>query len=314
MTRPVRIGNAHGFWGDRLQAAAEMLAQEPDLNFVTLDFLAEVSMSILAVQRSRDPAAGWPRDFAEIVRSLAPYWRSGGRCHLVTNAGGLNPLGCARACREILEAAGCADRKIVVVCGDDVLDQVRHSDPEDNLLRNMDTGQPISSIKDRIVTANAYLGARPIADALAQGADLVITGRVADPDAYLSPDVTLSLLGVEVEDFGENRVAVRGACGRAAPPTYKVSATYQDGFRAHGELTVFGADACAKARAAAERSWRGWRQMGLCFARRLSNAWAQGAAARKASMRRMRNSLQKSFSAFLWQTTRARPWIASPAS
>lgn len=347
MPRPVRIGNAHGFWGDRLEAAAEMLAREPDLDFVTLDFLAEVSMSILAVQRSRDPAAGWPRDFAEIVRSIAPYWRTGGRCRIVTNAGGLNPAGCAQACREILHAAGCGDRKIAIVRGDDVLDRLHNSNVEDRLLRNMDTGQPISAIKDRIVTANAYLGARPIADALAQGADLVVTGRVADPsltvgpcahwfnwrwddwdrlagatvaghliecgtqltggiatdwlqtpdvarmgfpivevnadgscvvtkprdtggrvceatvkeqllyeigdpDAYLSPDVTLSLLRVEVEDLGGNRVAVRGARGRPAPPTYKVSATYQDGFRAHGELAVFGADAYAKARCAGE--------------------------------------------------------------
>ncbi len=75
MPQPVRIGNAHGFWGDRLEAAAEMLALEPDLDFLTLDFLAEVSMSILALQRSRDPKAGWPRDFAEVIRSIAPYWR-----------------------------------------------------------------------------------------------------------------------------------------------------------------------------------------------------------------------------------------------
>ena len=76
MSRPVRIGNAiSGFWGDRLDAAREMLALEPELDFLTLDFLAEVSMSILALQRSRDPEAGWPRDFVEIVRSIAPYWR-----------------------------------------------------------------------------------------------------------------------------------------------------------------------------------------------------------------------------------------------
>src|ERR1700758_973715 len=115
MPQTVRIGNAHGFWGDRLDAAAEMLALEPDLDFLTLDFLAEVSMSILAVQRSRDPEAGWPRDFAEIVRSIAPYWRDGGRCRIVTNAGGLNPAGCARACGEILRAAGCPDQKTAVV-------------------------------------------------------------------------------------------------------------------------------------------------------------------------------------------------------
>ena len=85
MSQAVRIGNAHGFWGDRLDAAAEMLAWEPDLDFVTLDFLAEVSMSILAMQRAKDPEAGWPRDVVEVVRSLAPYWRNGGRCRFITN-------------------------------------------------------------------------------------------------------------------------------------------------------------------------------------------------------------------------------------
>ena len=74
----------------------------PTLDFLTLDFLAEVSMSILAQQRSRDPQAGWPRDFLEIVRSIAPYWRDGGRCRVIANAGGLNPPGCARACCEAL--------------------------------------------------------------------------------------------------------------------------------------------------------------------------------------------------------------------
>ena len=346
MSRPVRIGNAHGFWGDRLGAAAEMLALEPDLDFLTLDFLAEVSMSVLALQRSRDPTGGWPRDFLTIVRSLAPYWRGGGRCRVITNAGGLDPMGCARACREVLQDTGCGGRTIAVVSGDDVLEDIRAADADDDLLRNMDTGEPLAAVRDRLVTANAYLGAEPIAQALARGVDLVITGRVADPsltvaacahafdwpwdawhrlagatvaghliecgtqvcggistdwlqtpdvgrigfpvaevaedgscvitkprgtggcvcqrtvkeqllyeigdpNAYLSPDVTLSLLSLQVEDEGDNRVRLHGARGQPAPPCYKVSATYQDGFRAEGQLTVFGPDAVAKARRAA---------------------------------------------------------------
>jgi hypothetical protein len=371
MPRPVRIGNAHGFWGDRLDAAAEMLALEPDLDFLTLDFLAEVSMSILALQRSRDPKAGWPRDFADVVRSIAPYWRDGGRCRLVTNAGGLNPMGCAQACNEILREAGCGDRTVAVVSGDDVLDLVR-AVSNDDLLRNLDTGRPITDVKDRLVTANAYLGSRPVADALAQGADLVITGRVADPSltvgpcahwfgwawdewdrlagatvaghliecgtqltggiatdwlqtpdvacigfpivevaddgtcvvtkprgsggrvceetvkeqllyeignpgAYLSPDVTLSLLAIEVEDLGGDRVAIRGARGRPAPPTYKVSATYQDGFRAQGELTVFGPDAYVKARRAGEMVLAGLASRGTSFRESLVECVGAGA-------------------------------------
>lgn len=347
MTRPVRIANAHGFWGDRLDAAAEMLSLEPDLDFLTLDFLAEVSMSILAVQRSRDPQAGWPRDFLEITRSIAPYWRDGGRCRVITNAGGLNPMGCARACWEVLHEAGCTGRTIAVVTGDDVLHWIRRGDADGELWRNLDTGEPLDRVRDRLVTANAYLGGQPMAEALARGADLVITGRVADPsltvaacalafgwawndwdrlagatvaghliecgtqvtggiatdwlqtpevsrigfpivevsadgscvvtkprgtggrvtevivkeqlvyeigdpDAYLSPDVTVSFLSLRLEEDGVDRVRVSGAKGRPAPPDYKVSATYQDGFRAQGQLTVFGADAVAKARRAAE--------------------------------------------------------------
>ena len=91
VTNPVRIGNAQAFWGDRSSAAAEMLAREPGLDYLTLDYLAEVSMSLLAKERERDPAAGYPRDFVEVVRSLAPYWAGGGRCRLIANAGGLNP-------------------------------------------------------------------------------------------------------------------------------------------------------------------------------------------------------------------------------
>ena len=99
MSTPVRIGNAQAFWGDRTAAPAEFLAQEPGLDYLTLDYLAEVSLSILALQRDRDPSLGYARDILDVVQSLTPYWRDGGRCRLVTNAGGLNPEGCAGGCR-----------------------------------------------------------------------------------------------------------------------------------------------------------------------------------------------------------------------
>src|SRR3954468_4829488 len=98
----VRIGNAQAFWGDRTDAAAEMLAREPALDYLTMDYLAEVSMSILAMQREREPSAGYARDFVDVIRSLVPYWSNGGRCKLISNAGGLNPQGCVAACREVL--------------------------------------------------------------------------------------------------------------------------------------------------------------------------------------------------------------------
>jgi hypothetical protein len=338
----LRIGNAHAFWGDRADAAAEMLAGEPELDYVTLDYLAEVSMSILAMQRERDPAAGFARDFLDVIQSLAPDWARGGRCKLVTNAGGLNPRGCADAVRAALERAGCRVLKIGVVSGDDVLDQVRGGGRNVDAFRNLDTGADVVEVRGRLITANAYLGAAPIVEALASGADIVISGRVADPSMvvapcihhfawndgalnqlagatvaghliecgtqvtggistdwlsvpgpgdigfpivevaedgscvvtkprgsgghvtvatvkeqlvyeigdpanYLSPDVAVSFLNLSVDNLARDRVRVAGAIGKSRPDTLKVSATYRDGFRAAGTLTVVGRDAREKA-------------------------------------------------------------------
>src|SRR3954471_9176483 len=115
MTRPIRIGNAQGFWGDRVDAAAELLARETALDYLTLDYLAEVSLSILAIQRDRDPSLGYAQDLVEVVRSLAPYWRNGGSCRLISNGGGLNPLGCARACASALREVGAPSISIGIV-------------------------------------------------------------------------------------------------------------------------------------------------------------------------------------------------------
>ncbi|MDA1018458.1 MAG: acyclic terpene utilization AtuA family protein, partial [Planctomycetota bacterium] len=146
MRQPLRIGNAQAFWGDRGDAAAEMLSREPELDYLTMDYLAEVSMSILALQRERDPNAGFARDFVDVVRSLAPYWSSGGRCRLIVNAGGLNPRGCADACRTALDEAGCRSLSIGVVKGDDVLEIVRAScgDSAVQNFRNLDTRDGIN--------------------------------------------------------------------------------------------------------------------------------------------------------------------------
>lgn len=186
--KTVRIGNAQAFWGDRTQAAAEVLACEPELDYLTLDYLAEVSMSILALQRERDATAGFARDFVDVVRSLAPYWSTGGKCRVISNAGGLNPRGCAEACRAALEEAGCPALRIGIVTGDDVLSIVRNAAAgATGEFTNLDTGEPIRQVRDRLVTANAYVGAAPIVEALAMGTDIVITGRVADPSLTVGP-------------------------------------------------------------------------------------------------------------------------------
>lgn len=181
----IRIGNAQGFWGDCPEAASRMLQQQPDLDYITLDYLAEVSMSIMAIQRDKDPSAGYARDFLDVVRSLVPYWRQGHRVKLIANAGGLNPMGCAKACQQVLHQAGCPKR-IGVVDGDDVLPFVK-TNPNEPLFHNLENQKPLKEIFGNLVTANAYLGSRPIAEAILEGAEIIITGRIADPSLTVAP-------------------------------------------------------------------------------------------------------------------------------
>jgi len=185
----IRVGNAQAFWGDRPSAAWELIAQEPDLDYLTMDYLAEVSMSILASQRERDPKLGYARDFVQVVSGLAEYWASGGRCRLIANAGGLNPMACAQACIEALEKAGCRSMKIGVVTGDDVLGALMATDLGVEVFSNLDSAAPLLEVRDRLVTANAYMGCEGIVEALRAGADIVITGRVADPSMVVAPCV-----------------------------------------------------------------------------------------------------------------------------
>jgi hypothetical protein len=184
-TSPVlNIGNAQAFWGDDPDAPARLVAQAPGLDVLTLDYLAEVSMSILAKQRDRDPSAGYARDVLGVVQSLAPHWRGGRKLRLVTNAGGLNPRGCAERCAATLREAGCGGLKVGLVTGDDVLPLLRECPAE---FPHLETREPLSTVRDSLVTANAYLGAAGIVDALCAGADIVITGRVADPSLTVAP-------------------------------------------------------------------------------------------------------------------------------
>lgn len=344
--RTVKIGNAQGFWGDQPSAPSRLMQQEPSLDYLTLDYLSEVSLSIMAIQREKDPLLGYARDFIEVIKSLAPLWKKGSKTRLICNAGGLNPRACAAACAEALRNAGCAGVKIGIISGDDVLSIVQAT-PSNTHFNNLETGKPISTIANKLITANAYMGAMPLVKALQQGAQIVIGGRIADPSLtvaacihefgwspsdyhklagatvaghliecgtqvtggisnrwlefpdsahigfpiaeidemgdlvitkpaktggavtletvkeqllyeigdpgnYLSPDVTVSFLGLKLEQQSQNRVRVSGAIGSAPPATYKVSACYRAGFRAEAMLTVVGHDAVKKARCAGQ--------------------------------------------------------------
>ncbi len=184
--RSVRIGNGCGFWGDNLDAPL-VLAERGGLDYLTLEYLAELTMSILALQKQRDPEAGFAGDFLDVLERLGPTLRARPQLKIVTNAGGMNPSACARRARQVLARAGLADARVAVVTGDDLLPRVDQLLEAGHPFTNLDTGEPLAAVRPRLVSANAYLGARPIADALRLGARVVITGRVADAALTVGP-------------------------------------------------------------------------------------------------------------------------------
>jgi hypothetical protein len=189
LKRSILIANGQGFWGDSVDAPQRLLETQPDLDYLTLDYLAEVSLSILAVQRQQNPGLGYARDFLGVLPRLAAHWKAGGHCKVVANAGGLNPQACAEAVVAALRDAGCSGRRVGLVAGDDVLQLARDPGLDADAFRNLETGEPIASIADRLTTANAYLGAAGIVEALREGASVVVTGRVADPSLAVAPCV-----------------------------------------------------------------------------------------------------------------------------
>jgi hypothetical protein len=330
--RIVRIGGASGAWGDSPRAIPQLLKAQPD--YLMMDYLAEVTMSLLARARLKDPAHGFPPDFVGYLKPYLTQIEQLGT-KIVSNAGGVNPA----ACKAALEAA-CAEAgvalKIAMVDGDDLIPQI------DELRATVREHVSGASLPDRLLTANAYLGALPIKAALDAGADIVVTGRCADsalalgilmhefgwsesdydllaagslvghllecgpqatggnhtdwqdvpgwedigypiaechadgsfvltkpegtggmitpgvaaeqtlyeigdPAAYILPDVIADFSNVVVRQSGENRVSFSGARGRAPTASYKVSATYQDGYRAVATISIVGPDAVAKA-------------------------------------------------------------------
>jgi hypothetical protein len=184
----IRIGNAAGFLGDNLDAP-RLLAEVGDLAYLTLEYLAELTLSILARVREKNPAAGYAGDFLEVLKSLLPALAGQPKLKIVTNAGGMNPASCARAAAAVLATAGLNDVAIGVVSGDDVLSEIPRLQAAGCKLENFDTGEQLDTTKVPLVSANAYLGAKPIVDALAAGAQIVITGRVADASLTVGPAV-----------------------------------------------------------------------------------------------------------------------------
>jgi len=345
----VRIANGAGFLGDWLDAPRR-LVERAEVDYLTIEHLAELTMSILARLREKDPSSGYAEDFLVILKSLTPALQQQSQLKIIANSGGMNPPACVRESAKILVAANLGDTPLGCVTGDDLLPRLSELMAAGCEFKNLDTGQPLAEILSPaqspqrpapLVSANAYLGARPIADALAGGARIVVTGRVADasltvgpavhhfgwkwdewnklagasvaghliecgaqatggysalweqydladvgypiaeidaggeavitkpagsggavsrrtvveqlvyeigdPRHYLTPDVDCDFTTVTVAETGPDRVAVRGAAGRPAPDSYKVSLAYRDGWMASGTLLVFGPDCREKA-------------------------------------------------------------------
>src|SRR4051812_37980182 len=175
----VRIGNGCGFWGDNLDAPVR-LAATGNLDYLTLEYLAELTMSILAVQKQKDASAGYAHDFIDVLGRLAPILKDQPRLKIVTNAGGMNPQGCAAKALEVLAKAGLSGTRIGIVSGDDLMPRLDELIAAGHTLNHLDTGEPLTTIRGKVVSANAYLGAEPIVQALKGRARIIITGRVAD--------------------------------------------------------------------------------------------------------------------------------------
>jgi hypothetical protein len=340
MDRIVRIGCGAGFWGDSPEGPAQ-LVRSGLIDYLVMDYLAEITMSILARMKAKRADLGYATDFVTMVMKPLAREIAERRIRVVTNAGGVNPQACRDALLAVFREAG-VDLKVAVVLGDDLSGSAERYRAED--VREMFSGAPLP---ERLASVNAYLGAFPIAAALDAGADVVITGRavdsavvlgplvhefgwrptdydllsagslaghvvecgaqatggiftdwrevsgwddmgfpiaecaadgsfvvtkpegtgglvstrtvaeqivyeVGDPTRYILPDVVADWSAVRLEQIGPDRVRVSGALGTPPTATYKVSATYADGYRANVTMMIAGREAAAKARATGE--------------------------------------------------------------
>ena len=343
--KTVLIANGQGFWGDSLLGPKRLVSEGP-LDYLTLDYLAEVTMSIMQKQRLRNPELGYATDFVSMLKEILPTCKEKG-IKVIANAGGVNPQGCLKAIKEVVKELGLTGIKIGIVEGDDILDQIPELMKSGETFKNLDTGEGVEQVLSRMSSANVYIGAKPIADALAQGADIVVTGRATDPSVvlapliyefgwsmddfdklaagtvmghilecgaqctggnycdwksvpdfarigypvveakadgtfvvtkhegtgglvnidttssqllyelgdpkgYLGPDCQTDFTTIQLEQDGENRVRVSGIKGSAPTPTYKVSMSYENGYKIVGTLTYTAPDAVQKAELAAQ--------------------------------------------------------------
>jgi hypothetical protein len=184
MKEKVRVASGQGFWGDLLSAPVEQ-ARGGQIDYLMLDYLAEVTMSILQKQKSRDPNAGYARDFVDLMREILPDCVEK-NIRVTANAGGVNVEGCAEAVRKVAQELG-LKLKIGLIKGDDILPRLDEMLEKGVSFVNMDTGEDLRTIRDKVQSANVYLGAKPLVEALGKGAQIVIGGRLTDTGLTLAP-------------------------------------------------------------------------------------------------------------------------------
>lgn len=343
--KTIRIAAGQGFWGDWTEAPLQQVQKGP-IDYLILDYLAELTMSILAKQKAKDASLGYAKDFIDLVERLAPEIINK-NIKIIANAGGLNPQACAVALQKKLNQKFEGSFKVAAVFGDNITDSIESLQQKNQKFVHLDSGailaETLSATKQKVVSANAYLGSAPIVEALKEGANIIVTGRVADaslalapmiyefswsatdwdrlalgtiaghliecgaqssggncsfdwqnipdlaeigypiieisedlnciitkhpntggrvdlrtvkeqlvyeigdPVSYITPDVIADFTSVSLEQIGSDRVSIKGARGRAATDSYKVSLCYTNGFKAEGTLLFSAPQAKEKA-------------------------------------------------------------------
>lgn len=354
----IKIASGQGFWGDLPNAPVNQV-KNGKIHYLVMDYLAEVTMSIMQKQRMRNEKFGYARDFVDVIEATLQEIKNDG-VKVISNAGGVNPLACKDAIMEVAEKAGITGLNVAVVDGDDILPGLDELIADGHHLKNMETGEPIASVKESLLSANVYFGCRPIVEALEKGADIIITGRVTDtgltlapmiyefgwdyddfdlmsagtiaghiiecggqvsggnftdwetvnnlvnigfpiieaypdgsfyvtkhdgsgglisemtvkeqllyeignPAEYITPDCIADFTTIQLKQEGKDRVKVWGITGKPATPTYKISASYIDGYKLSSTLVYSWPDALKKAKVAGDILLKRAEKLGITF-------------------------------------------------
>ena len=185
MKEKIKIASGQGFWGDLIDAPYHQVIKG-DIDYLVMDYLAEVTMSILQKQKNKNPELGYAKDIPELMKRILPIIKEK-NIKVITNGGGVNPISCANAVLEVAKNLGIKNLKIGIVIGDNIKDDLDNFISMGVHLKNMETDESIELVKDRILSANVYFGAFPIVEALQKDADIVITGRTTDTGLTLAP-------------------------------------------------------------------------------------------------------------------------------